>query len=128
MSVRRDERFGAAVSTDARWLAASWSQAVDVWNLAASPAGEPLVLRSGGQPASVAIDPSGSWLAAQSTQTISLWPLTTRHPQVLRGSAKTIHTLVIDPHGSWMAAGGTTPSGSLSVWPLLVRLGLQLQF
>ena len=77
VSVRRDERFGAAISTDGRWLAASWSQAVDVWNLAASPAGEPLVLRSGGQPASVAIDPSGSWLAAQSTQTISLWPLTT---------------------------------------------------
>ena len=51
VSVRRDDWFGAAVRTDGRWLAASWSQAVDVWNLAASAAGEPLVLRSGGQPA-----------------------------------------------------------------------------
>ena len=72
VAVRRDQLFGGVISADGRWLAASWSQAVDVWNLAASAAGEPLVLRSGGRPGSVAIDPTGSWLAAQYTQTVSL--------------------------------------------------------
>ena len=90
---------------------------VDVWNLEGPATSETLVLRSGGRPARIAIDPSGTWLALQDNRTASLWPLTERHSSVLQSSMKGVHALAVDPHGRWIAAGGDS-AASLQVWPL----------
>ena len=124
LAVIREQLFDAAVSADGHWLAAARSQAVDVWDLAGSAASEPLALRSGGRPASVAIDPSGSWLAVQDNRTVSLWPLSKRHPSVLRGFRKGPFPVLIDPGGRWIAATGETGT-TIKIWPLQGQPGIE---
>ena len=98
------------------------NEQVQVHDLNAPPGVEPRVVRVGGRPLGVAIEPGGSWMAVQDNRTLSLWPLSWRHPQVLRHGAKSVRALAIDPGSRWIASGGED-TATVSLWPLPRGLG-----
>jgi len=108
VAIGHDDRFAAV---------ALGSQQVHVHDLNAPPEVEAGVVRVGGRPLGVALEPGGSWMAVQDNRTLSLWPLSWRHPQVLRQDAKLVHSLAIDPGSRWIASGGVG-STKVSLWSL----------
>ena len=110
--------LGVTIGPDERWVAVALNnEQVHVHDLNAPPEVEAGVVRVGGRPLGVSLEPGGSWMAVQDNRTLSLWPLSWRHPQVLRQDAKLVHSLAIDPGSRWIASGGVG-STKVSLWSL----------
>jgi serine/threonine protein kinase/WD40 repeat protein len=107
---------------DGRWLtcANGNDQTVFLWDLAALPGSDPLVLRRGAVTSmlGVAVHPGGSWMATRDYLGVSLWPLARKYAHVLRGPEDQLRGRVaLDPAGQWVAAGGQMENGRLWIWP-----------
>jgi WD40 repeat protein len=113
-----DQIFESTISSDGRWLASAFgSETVELLDLKSPAALQPLTLKPGGRPISVAIDPRASWLAVQDNRAVSLWPMPNRYPQVLRVPTKVLRWVVIDPRQRRIMTGGEYTS-EVTVWPL----------
>jgi WD40 repeat protein len=115
--------FESSVSDDGRWLASALaSETVALLDLKGPAALEPLALRPGGRPISVAIDPGGSWVAVHDNRAVTMWPMPDRHPQVLRGPTKLLRWVGIDPRSRRILAGSEI-APAVTVWPAPSDLG-----
>ncbi len=109
-------------------LAAVGAGLVHVWDLAAPPDADPIILRMGvastdeqysvGRPAfnAAVFHPAGGWIATSGGGHAALWPLGRSVPRVLRGHTAAANGVVFGPKGDWVAS--VALDGSLRVWPL----------
>jgi WD40 repeat protein len=87
-----------------RWLAA-WStpnMRVRLWDLAAPPGAEPLVLRRGPETwywVNSAFHPSGLWLATGHFKDAAFWPLGGSYARVLKGHQADVYAVRFSPDG-----------------------------
>jgi WD40 repeat protein len=118
-----DQIFESSISDDGRWLASALaSETVALLDLKGPAALQPLTLRPGGRPISVAIDPGGAWMAVHDNRAVSIWPIPDRHPQVLRGPTKLLRWVGIDPRSRRILAGSEI-APAVTVWPAPSDLG-----
>ncbi len=108
-----------------RWLAA-WSpkppdvEPVRLWDLAAPPGAEPLLLRRGTDTVfwvASGFHPSGLWLATGHFQDATFWPLGGRYPRVLKGHQGDVYRVRFSLDGQSLISSSV--DGTLREWPLV---------
>jgi WD40 repeat protein len=104
-----------------RWLAAASRQPADtpdrLWDLAAPPGAEPLVLRRGPDTwywVSSAFHPSGLWLATGHFKDAAFWPLVGSYPRVLTGHQTDVRMVRFSPDGQSLISSSTDETRE---WP-----------
>ena len=96
-----------------RHLAAtSWGIA-HVWDLAAPPDADPMVLQQG---LLAAFHPAGEWIATSGMDAARIWPLGRSYPRVLRGHTQGVGSIAFGPQGDWVASASL--DNTIRVWPL----------
>ncbi|MBD3222328.1 protein kinase [bacterium] len=121
-------RSGAAIAlrfdrAGERLASASVRQTVRIWNLAAPPAAEPIILRPGDviQATGLAFHPDSRWIATADAAGAALWPIARDYPRIFRGHRSKVTGLALAPDGSWAASSSW--DAQVRLWPLTAAGG-----